>query len=158
MKKVLFLCLFLTGCYTPLYMNDPYSPTNPDNIIVRGRFEESGYLGNNISDSNEDIGEVCSNSEQIAYIKDWNIRPLWFIDEQDVVDQARYQAASLGGDGVSIYDLSSFWAIFFNITEAHSIVYKCKSNRSSHTKQLKQTSGYKSQNNKIQQIPASYVY
>ncbi len=155
MKKILFLYLFLTGCYSPLYMNDPYQPTNPDNIIVRGRFEKSGYLGNNVSDSNEDIGEVCSNSEQIAYIKDWNIGALWFINEQDVVDKARYQAASLGGDGVSIYNLSSFWAIFFNITEASSIVYKCKSNRSSYTKQ---TSGYKSQNNKKQQILTNYVY
>lgn len=124
MKKLLFLCLFLTGCYSPLYMNDPYQPTNPDNVIMRGRF-----WGTN-SEANEDIGEACPNSEQIAYIRDSNIRPLWFFDRQDVIDKARNQTASLGGDAASVYGLRSLWFILFNISEANSLVYKCNvSNR-----------------------------
>ena len=130
MKKILFLCLFLTGCYSPLYMNNPYQPTNPNNISMRGRFERDKWWGNSLADFNEDIGESCSNSEQIAYIQDWNIRPLWFFDEQEVVDKVRNQSAALGGDGASIYELKNYWWILFTFTKARSIVYKCNvSNR-----------------------------
>lgn len=163
MKKILFLCLFLTGCYSPLYMNDPYQPTNPDNISMRGRFERDKWWENSLADFNEDIGEVCPNSEQIAYIQDWNIRPLWFFDEQDVVDQSRNQSAALGGDGASIYELKNYWWILFTFTKARSIVYKCnvnnRSNRSTYNKtQTPKQQTQKTTKQNIQYIPSSYVY
>lgn len=163
MKKILFLCLFLTGCYSPLYMNDPYQPTNPDNISMRGRFERDKWWKNSLADFNEDIGEACPNSEQIAYIQDWNIRPLWFFDEQDVVDQSRNQSAALGGDGASIYELKNYWWILFTFTKARSIVYKCNVNNRSRRSTYNKTQTPKQQIQKttkqnIQYIPSSYVY
>jgi hypothetical protein len=107
-------------------MNDPYKPTNPENIVMRGRFEGNiGWLRGKGGVDNDDIGEACPNSEQIAYIRDFGIGPLFFVNEQMAIDNARKQAASLGGDGASVYNLYSFWWILFTTTYARSIVYKC---------------------------------
>ena len=127
MRIFLILCLlFLSGCYSPLYMNDPYKPTNPENIVMRGRFENNlGWLIGKAGRGNDDIGVACPNSEQIAYIRDFGIGPLFFVNEQMAIDRARKQAASLGGDGASVYNLYSMWWILFTTTHARSIVYKC---------------------------------
>ena len=127
MRKILICCLlFLSGCYGPLYMNDPYKPTNPENIVMRGRFEGNiGRLRGKGGIDNDDIGVACPNSEQIAYIRDVGIGPLFFVNEQMAIDRARKQAASLGGDGASVYNLYSMWWILFTTTHARSIVYKC---------------------------------
>lgn len=129
MKKVLILCLLLCGCYKPLYMNDPYKPTKPENVEMRGRFEAN--MGLNLWNSgvsgasNDDIAVACPNSEQIAYIKDFSIGPFFFPDEQSAIDNARKQAASIGGDAASVYSLSNWWWILFTTTHTRSIVYKC---------------------------------
>ncbi len=123
MKKVLFLCLLLCGCYSPLYINDPYSPTNPKDVVLKLR-EDMGSF-----DKDLDYNLSCPAAKQIALTRDSSFWPLFFVDDQSVLYDVKKQAASLGGDTVSVYDLSHMWFLLFGITETKSIVYKCNTGR-----------------------------
>ena len=107
-------------------MNDPYKPTKPEDVVMRGRLDDGfGWRFSRDTSNDNDIGVACPNSEQIAYIQDFGVGPLIFFNEQMAVDNARKQAASLGGDGASIYEMDHLWLILLTITRASSIVYKC---------------------------------
>lgn len=119
MKKVLFLYLLLCGCYSPLYINDPYSPINPNDVVLKLR-EDMGNFNKNL-----DYNLSCPTAKQIALIKDSTFWPLFFVDDQSVLYSVRDQAASLGGNMASVYDISHVWFLFFGITETKTIVYRC---------------------------------
>lgn len=137
MKKVLFLCLLLCGCYSPLYINDPYVPTNPDDVVLKLR-EDMGSF-----DKDLDYNFACPNAKQIALIKDSSFWPLFFVDNQSVLYKVREQAASLGGDTVSVYDMSHMWFLLFGFTSTRSIVYKCNPvNRNGGQMEIRGQRGY----------------
>lgn len=144
MKNILFLFLFLSGCQGTVYMNSPFPPTNSEDIIIKGTFE-------NIFNTNN-VEDICEKPMQIAYITSFNKKGMFNNDMNNVVEQVRKDASLLGGDVAIIYSITG--------TQANSIVYKCNVNSKNYTSTYSkpQTSNQTKQNNKIQYIPREYLY